>query len=109
VVIAAIEEMLMIGAAHLWRMIGSRYFAAKDAALEIDRDAAIDRLLGNVGKLGVVAARLTPTCCAGCRCAPAAVRVGDHGLDLGLLVTSASKAIAVPPCGDQCRPFLARI
>jgi len=74
------------GAAHLVAHDRDRVFRGKDAALEIDRDAAIDRLLGNVGKLGVAAGEADADIVVqDVDAAPAAVRVGDHGLDLGLL------------------------
>ena len=43
----------------------------EDAALEVDRHAAVERLLGDVEQLGVAAGQARRRhCCAGCRCGP---------------------------------------
>ena len=76
----------MMAPLFCWRMIGITCLAGEDAALEVDRHAAVERLLGDVEQLGVAAGDADADIVVqDVDAAPAAVRIGHHGLDLGIL------------------------
>jgi hypothetical protein len=67
-----------------WRR--DHVLGGEDAALEVDRDAAVERFLGDVEQLGIAAGKTDADIVVqDIDAAPAAVGLGDHRLDLGIL------------------------